>query len=80
MRVAPTKTKLPLNRIDDAVFNSPELVSNPPSPLKKLWDNEYMSDLKLRCSISDPGNKKAASRKQIKNIEIEKIGNRTSPK
>jgi|TARA_B110000240_G_scaffold191105_1_gene233232 hypothetical protein len=66
--------------IDEAVFVSPELVSNPPSPLKKLWDKEYMSDLKSMCSISEPGNKKAASRKQIKNTEIEIIGNRTSPK
>ena len=76
----PTKTKLPLNRIDDAVFISPELVTNEPSPLKKLWDREYMSDLKSMCSISDPGYKKAASRKQIKNIEIEIMGNLTSPK
>ena len=56
------------------------LSPDPPSPLKKLWDKEYMSDLKLRRSISDPGNKNAASRKQIKNTEIEIIGNRTSPK
>lgn len=76
----PTKTKLPLNRIDDAVLISPELVTNAPSPLKKLWVKEYMSDLKLMCSISEPGNKKAASRKQMKNIAIEIMGNLTSPK
>tara|TARA_B110000459_G_C16595007_1_gene488146 strand:- start:622 stop:810 length:189 start_codon:yes stop_codon:yes gene_type:complete len=62
------------------VFISPELVTNEPRPLKKLWVKEYMSDLKLMCSISEPGNKKDAKRRQMKNIDIEIMGNLTSPK
>jgi hypothetical protein len=64
----------------EAVFVSPEVVSKPPRPLKKLWVREYMSDLNGRCSISEPGNNNAARRKQIKKIEIATMGNRTSPK